>query len=69
MIADPRSSLTETKTSRKESSFPAEKPLIKLIGVASRQSPVIARKFLPSCHRNTRLGWVPDERDKNIIIY
>ena len=47
-----------TKSSRKESSFAAEMPLIKLIGAANLQSPVIARKFLPWCHRNTRLGCV-----------
>ena len=33
-------------------------PLIKLIGVANRQSPVIARKYLPLCHRNTSLSCV-----------
>ena len=39
--------------------FPvAEMPLIKLIGAANRQSLVIGRKFLPLCHRNTRLGCV-----------
>ena len=32
----------ETKLSQKESSFFAEVPLIKLIGVANLQSPVIA---------------------------
>ena len=37
----------EMKSSRKESSFPAEVPLIKLIGAANLQSPVIAPKFLP----------------------
>ena len=58
MITDSRSLLTETKSSRKESSFPAEMPLIKSILVANRQSPVIARKFLPLCHRNTSLGCV-----------
>ena len=58
MITDPRSSLTETKSSRKESSFPAEMPLTKLTGVANRQSPVIAPQFLPLCHRNTSLGCV-----------
>ena len=50
--------VTETKSSRKESSFPAEVPLIKLIGAANFQPPVIARKFLPLCHRNTRLRCV-----------
>ena len=39
--------IKETKSSRKESSFPAEVPLIKLLGVANLQSPVIAGKFLP----------------------
>ena len=39
--------ITETKSSRYESSFPAEVPLMKLIGAANLQSPVIARKFLP----------------------
>ena len=39
--------VTETKSSRKESSFPAEVLLIKFIGAANFQSPVIARKFLP----------------------
>ena len=38
--------ITETKSSLKESSFPAEVPPIKLMGVANLQSPVIARKFL-----------------------
>ena len=38
--------ITETQSSRKESSFPAEVALIKLIGVVNLQSPVIARKFL-----------------------
>ena len=33
--------------------FPGEMPLIKLIGAANLQSPVIARKFLPLCHRNS----------------
>ena len=61
MIKDRRSSLTETKSTRKESSFPAEKPLIKLIGEADRQSPVIARKFLPREHQ-IRMRY--DECDK-----
>ena len=50
--------VTETKSSRNESSFPAEVPPIKFIGAANFQSPVIARKFLPQWHRNTRLGCV-----------
>ena len=45
MITDLRSSLTETKSSQKESSFPAGMPLIKLIWVANLQWPMIARKF------------------------
>ena len=35
MITDPRSSLTETKWSRKESIFSAEMPLIRLIGATN----------------------------------
>ena len=37
--------LTRTGLHRKESSFLAEVPLIKLIGVANLQSPVIAQNF------------------------
>ena len=33
-------------------------PLIKLIRAANRQSPLIARKFLPVYHKNTRFGCV-----------
>ena len=54
MIADPRSSLAETKSSRKESSFPAEIPLIKLIEAANRQSPADSSEiatFLPQEHQ------------------
>ena len=36
----------------------AEMPLIKFIEAAYRQSPVINRKFLPLCHRKTRLRCV-----------
>ena len=57
-LTDPRSSLAETKSSQKESSFPTEMPLIKYIGAANLQSPVTARKSLPECHRKTRLGCV-----------
>ena len=39
--------ITEIKSSRKESSFPADVPLIKFTGTANLQSPVIAPKFLP----------------------
>ena len=31
---------------------------MKLIGAANLQSPVIAKKLLPKCHRNARLGCV-----------
>ena len=47
MIMDPRSSLKETKSSRKESSFLAELPLIKSVGAANRQSPAKICDFLP----------------------
>ena len=39
--------ITEMKSSRKETSFLAEVPLIKLIGAANFQSPVTGRKFQP----------------------
>ena len=54
MNADPRSSLTETKSSRKESSFPAEMHLIKLIEAANRQSSADSSKistFVPQEHQ------------------
>ena len=38
-MTDPHSSLTEMRSSRKESSFLAEMPLIKLVGAANCQSP------------------------------
>ena len=38
--------IMEMKSSQKGSSFPAEVPLIKLIGAAKLQSPMMARKFL-----------------------
>ena len=63
MIRDPRSSLTETKSSRKESSFPPEMPLIKSVGAANLQSPVIPRKFVALYHRNTKIRMRSDERD------
>ena len=44
--------------SRKESSFPAEVPLIKFIRAANLHSPVTGRKFLPYCHRDNRLRCV-----------
>ena len=51
MITDPRSSLMETKWSRKVSSFPAEMSLIKLIVAANRQSPVKISAFMPQEHQ------------------
>ena len=59
----PRSSLTETKSSRKESSFPAEMPVKESVGVANRQSPPIPRKFVALYHRNTKTRVRSDERD------
>ena len=50
--------ITETKSRQKGSSFPAKVPLIILKGEADLQSPVVAQKFLPYCHRNTRLECV-----------
>ena len=58
MITVPHSSLTEMKLSQKESSFPAEMPLIKLIGAANQQSRIIAQKFLPLCNGNARIGCI-----------
>ena len=63
MITDPRSSLTETKSSRKESSFPTEMPLIKSVGAANRQSLPIPRNFLALYHRNAKIRIRSDERD------
>ena len=63
MIRDPRSSLTETKSSRKDSNFPAEMPLIKSLGAANLQSPVKPRKFVALYHRNSKIRMRSDERD------
>ena len=52
--------ITETKSSRKEPSFAAEVPLIKLIGAAYLQSPVIA--LVPQEHQ---IRMRSDERDQN----
>ena len=49
-----------------KSSFLAEMPLIKLIGAVNLQSHLIARKCLPQCHRNTRLGCVWPKSEKGI---
>ena len=56
-IIDYRSAFV-TRVERTQVFLPAEMPLITLIGTANWQSLVIARKFLPYCHRNTRLGCV-----------
>ena len=69
---DPRSSymystsMTSAKNETKENDNESkgvqfhtdEMLLIKLMGTANRQSSVIARKFVPLYHRNTRLGCV-----------
>ena len=56
--------ITEAKSSRKESSFANEMPLIKSVGAADRQSPVIPRKFVALYHRNTKITMRSDESDK-----
>ena len=63
MTTDPRSSFMETKSSRKESSFLEEMPLIKLVGAANRQSPTIPRKFVALYHRKKNFSMRSDERD------
>ena len=63
MIADPRSSLTETKSSRKESSLPVGMLLIKSVGAANRQSPAMLRKFVALYQRNTKIRMRSYERD------
>ena len=65
LLVDPRSSLTETKSSRKESSFPAEMPLIKSVGAANWQSPVIPREFVALYHRNTKIRMRSNEREND----
>ena len=47
-----------------QASFPSEVPLIKLIAAANLQSPLIAWKFLPYHHGNTRLGCVLTDAKK-----
>ena len=64
---DPRSSLTETKSSRKESSFPVEMPLIKSLGAANGQSPVIPREFVALNHRNTKIRMRSNERENETL--
>ena len=55
--------VTKTKSSRKESSFPAEEPLIKLIGAANFQSPVRARKFSALVPQEHQIWMRSDELD------
>ena len=55
--------VTETKSSRKESSFPDEEPLIKLIGAANSQSPVRARKFSALVPQEHQIRMRSDELD------
>ena len=62
---DPRLSLTETKSSRKKSSFPAEMPLIKPVGGANGQSPVIPREFVALYNRNTKIRMRSNEREND----
>ena len=64
MITDPRSSLTETKSNRKESTFSAKMPVIKSVGAANRQSPATPRKFVALYHRTTKIRMRSDERDQ-----
>ena len=64
---DPLSSLTETKSSRKESSFLAKMSLIKSVGAGNRRSPAILRKFVPLYHRNTKIRMLSHECD--LVIF
>ena len=63
MIADPRSSLTETKSSGEKSSLPTGMPLIKSAGAANRQSPAMLRKFVALYHKNSKIEIRSDERN------
>ena len=56
--------ITGTKSSRKESSFPAEVPLIKVIEAANLQSPVIARKISAFASQEHHIRKLSDEREK-----
>ena len=56
IITDPRSSLTKTKSSQRESSFLGEMPLIKSVGLANRQLPATPRKSVALFQRTPRLG-------------
>ena len=55
MITDPLSSLTGTRSNRKESSFLAKMPLLKSVEAANRQSPPISRKLWLCTTRTPRL--------------
>ena len=54
-------------SSRKESSFPAEMPLIKLVGAAYRHSPLEPRKFVALRHRTPRPGSVLTNANRKIL--
>ena len=69
MITDPPSSLTEAKTSRKESSFSGEMPLIKSVGATNRQSPPMPKKPMALYHRNTNIRMRSDEREKLTEVF
>ena len=62
VIIDNRSAFV-SHSSRKESSFSAEMPLIKSVRAANLQSPLITRKFVALCHRSTKIRMRSDERD------
>ena len=66
MVTDPRSSLKETKLSRKESSRPAEMPLTKSVGAVNRKSQVApnTRKYVALYHRNTKIRMHCDQCDE-----
>ena len=55
--------VTETKSGRKEYSFPAEAPLIKLIGGANLQSPRDGSKMSALVPQQHLIRMRPDKRD------
>ena len=61
---DPRSSLAETKSIRKESNFPAEMPMIKLLGAGNLQLENFC--FVLQEHQ---IRMRTDERDKQRKTY
>ena len=66
MITVPRSTLTQTKSSRKESSFPAKMPLTKSVGAVNGKSQVApnTRKYVALYRRNTKIRMHCDECDE-----